>query len=123
MSLPARTRTNTNVPLIGAGLPFPASLALGAQQRKLDASHLPHRTSRSSIQSVHDYNPFVLEDERRLALELVDRLAILVAARRFHGTGVANSRLLRLDGYVRMEHFVRRSTCITFRRFWGDVPR
>jgi hypothetical protein len=54
--------------------------------------------------------------------ELVDRLAILVAARRFRGMGVANYRLLRYDSCVRTEHFVRRST-ISFRRFWGDVRR
>jgi hypothetical protein len=31
--------------------------------------------------------------------------------------------ILRFDNYVRMQHFVRRSTYVTFRRFWGDVRR
>jgi hypothetical protein len=42
-----------------------------------------------------------------MAAELVDRLAILMAIRRFHGMGVADSRSLRSDNYVRMHHFVR----------------
>jgi hypothetical protein len=42
-----------------------------------------------------------------MAAELVDRLAILVAVRRFRGMGVANSRSLRFESYVRMHHFVR----------------
>jgi hypothetical protein len=68
-----------------------------------------------------------MEDGGRLAplaAELVDRLAILVALRRFHGMGVADSRSsLRFDIYVRMRHFVRRSTFVSFRRFLGDVRR
>jgi hypothetical protein len=48
-------RTNTNVPRICARLPFPGSLALGAQHGKLDADL---RTSAllgtPSAQSVHD---------------------------------------------------------------------
>jgi NAD-specific glutamate dehydrogenase len=55
--------------------------------------------------------------------ELVDRLAILVAVRRFHGMGAADSRSLRFESYVRMQHFVRRSTYVPFRRFLGDVRR
>jgi hypothetical protein len=51
--------------------------------------------------------------------ELVDRLAILVAARRFPGMGVVDSRSLRYESYVRLQHFVRRSTCVPFRRFLG----
>jgi hypothetical protein len=43
-----------------------------------------------------------------MAAKLVDRLAILVAVRRFHGMGDADSRSLRSDRYVRMQHFVRR---------------
>jgi hypothetical protein len=46
-----------------------------------------------------------MEDGGRLspiAAELVDRMAILVAVRRFHGMGVADSRSLRHDCYVRM---------------------
>jgi hypothetical protein len=88
-------RTNTSVPRIGARLPLPGSLALGAQHGKLDA-YL--RTSAllgtPSVQSVHDYYPFALEDGGRLApttVELVYRVAILVAIRRFIGMGVADS--------------------------------
>jgi hypothetical protein len=51
--------------------------------------------------------------------ELVDRLAILVAARRVPRMGVAYSRSLRYESDVRLQHFVRRSTCVPFRRFWG----
>jgi hypothetical protein len=58
-----------------------------------------------------------------MAAELVDRLAILVAVRRFHGMGAADSRSLRSDSYVRMQHFVRRYTSVPFQRFWGDVRR
>jgi hypothetical protein len=58
-----------------------------------------------------------------MAAELVDRLAILVAVRRFLGMGAADSRSLRSDTYVRMQHFVRRSTSVPFRRFGGDVRR
>jgi hypothetical protein len=35
--------------------------------------------------------------------------------------GAADSRSLRFDSYVRMQHFVRRSTSVPFRRFLGDV--
>jgi hypothetical protein len=49
-----------------------------------------------------------------MAAELVDRLAILVPARRFLGMGGANSRSLRFDDFVSMQHFVRRSTPIPF---------
>jgi hypothetical protein len=55
--------------------------------------------------------------------ELVVRLAILVAVCRFHGMGDVDSRSLRYDKYVRMRHFVRRSICVPFRRFLGDVRR
>jgi hypothetical protein len=58
-----------------------------------------------------------------MAAELVDRLAILVAVRRFPGMGAADSRSLRSNSYVPMRHFVRRSTFVPFRRFWGDVRR
>jgi hypothetical protein len=81
-------RTNTNVPRIGARLPLPDSLALGAQHGKLDDADV--RTSAflglPSVQSVHDYYPFAPEDGGRLAPiadELVDRLAILAAVRRY----------------------------------------
>jgi hypothetical protein len=58
-----------------------------------------------------------------MAVELVGRLAILVAARRFLGMSADDSRSLRSDSYVGMQHFVSRSTCVPFRRFWGDVRR
>jgi hypothetical protein len=58
-----------------------------------------------------------------MAAELVDRLAILVAARRFRGMGAADSRSLRSDSYVRMQHFVRSTTYVPFWRFWGNVRR
>jgi hypothetical protein len=56
-----------------------------------------------------------------MAAELVDRLAILVAVRRFRGMGAADSRSLHYDSYVRMQHFVRRSTFVPFRRVLEDV--
>jgi hypothetical protein len=58
-----------------------------------------------------------------MAGELVNRLAILMADRRFPGMGAPDSRSLCSDCYVRMQHFGRRSTCVPFRRFWGDVRR
>jgi hypothetical protein len=58
-----------------------------------------------------------------MAPVLVDRPAISVAVRRFPRMGVAYSRSLRCYNYVRMLHFVRRSTFVPFRRFWGDVRR
>jgi hypothetical protein len=67
-----------------------------------------------------------MEDGGRLApmaAELVDRLAILVAIRRFPCMRAADSRSLRSGSYVLMEHFVRRSTSVPFRRFLGDVRR
>jgi hypothetical protein len=76
-------RTNTNVPHVGASLPLPSSLALGAHHGKLDVDL---RTSAllgtPSVQSVHDYCLFALEDRGRLspmAAELVDRLAVMAA--------------------------------------------
>jgi hypothetical protein len=38
-------------------------------------------------------------------------------------SGAADSRSLRSDSFVRMQHFVRRTTYVPFRRFWGDVRR
>jgi hypothetical protein len=118
-------RTNTHVPNMGARIPVPGSLVLGAQHGHLDADL---RTSallgKLSVQSVHDHCPFALEDGGRLepmAAELDDNLAIVVAVRCFLDMGVANSRSLRFDTYVRMQHFVRRSTFVFFRRCLGDV--
>jgi hypothetical protein len=103
-------RTNTNIPRIGARLPLPGELGLGAQHGKNDAEL---RTSAllgtPSVQSVHNYYPFALEDRGRLApmaMELVDRLAILVLVRRFLGMGAADSCSLRYDNYVRIEHAI-----------------
>jgi hypothetical protein len=116
-------RTNTNVPRIGARLPLLGSLALGAHHGKLDADLRTFALlGTPSVQSIHKYYPFALEDGARLTLmagELVDHMAILVAARRFPGMGAADSRSLRSDNYVRMQRFVRRTTYVPFRRFWG----
>jgi hypothetical protein len=121
------TRTKINVPLVGARLPLPGSLALGAQHGKFNADL---RTSAllgtPSVQSVHDYYPVALEDGGRLApmaVKLVDRLGILVVVRRYHGMGVVDFRSLRFDMYVRMQQFVCRTTYVPFRRSWGGVRR
>jgi hypothetical protein len=102
-----------------------SSLALGAQHGRLDADL---RTSAlldtPSVQSVHDYYHFAMEDGGRLApmaAELVDRIAIcfLVAVRRFPGTGAVDSRSLRSDIYFRSQHFVGRNTYVPFGVFGG----
>jgi hypothetical protein len=75
-----------------------------------------------SVQSVHDYYPFAMKDGGRLApmaAELVDRLAILVAVRRFPNMSVVDSRSLRSDNYVRLQHFVRRTISVPFWRLFG----
>jgi hypothetical protein len=65
-----------------------------------------------SVQSVHDYYPFALEDEDRLAPmaadEMVDCVAILVVVRRLPSMGFADSRSFRFDNFACMQHFVRR---------------
>jgi hypothetical protein len=116
-------RTNTNTPHIDARLPLPGSHALGAQHGKLDADL---RTSALlgtlSVQPVHDCYPFALEDGARLApmaAELVNRMAILVAIRRFPGMGVVDSRSFRCDTYVHKQYFVRRTIYVALRRFLG----
>jgi hypothetical protein len=58
-----------------------------------------------------------------MAAELVDGMDILVEVRRFPCMGDADSRSLRSHSDVRMQHFVRRSTYVFFRRFGGDVRR
>jgi hypothetical protein len=120
-------RTNTHVSRVGARLPFPDNLSLGAQHSKLDADLFTYALlGTPSVQSIHDYYPFAMEDGGRLepmAGELVDRVAILVVVSRFPSMGVADSRSLRSDNYVCMQHFVRRSTYVPSRRFWGDVRR
>jgi hypothetical protein len=70
-----------------------------------------------SIQSVHDYYLFAFEDGGRLAhvaFDLVDRLATLVALRRFPSIEVTDSRSYRYESYARMKEFVRRSTLFLF---------
>jgi hypothetical protein len=60
-----------------------------------------------------------------MADDIVDRLAMMVAFRRFTSIGAADSRSLRLENYPRME-FVRRYTYVDyvpFRQFLGDVSR
>jgi hypothetical protein len=80
--------TNTNVPHIGARLPLPGSLALGAHQGKLDENLLTSvLIGTPSAKAVHDYYPFALEDGDRLvpmAVELVDHMTILVAVCRLN---------------------------------------
>jgi hypothetical protein len=56
-----------------------------------------------------------------MAVDVVDRLAISVAVRRFHGA--PDSRSLRYDSYARMKEFLRRPTYVPLCRFLGDVPR
>jgi hypothetical protein len=119
-----RARKNTNVPRIGARLPLPGSLALGAKHGELDADL---RTSTlldtPFVQSVHGYYPFAMEDGGRLApmaAELVDRLlAILVVVRRCPGIGAADSLSLRSDTYVHTSN----SFCSFSAFFGGDVRR
>jgi hypothetical protein len=61
-------RTNTSVPKIGARLPLPDILAMGAQQGKLDADLCTSAVfGTPSVMSVHAYFPFALEDGGRLA--------------------------------------------------------
>jgi hypothetical protein len=111
-----RARTSTNVPRIGARLPLHGSLHWDLRTFALLGT--------PSVQSIHDYYPFAMEDGGRLAsmaAELAYRLALLVIVRRFHGVGAADSRPLRSDSYVRMQHVVRRSSVVPFLRFWGDV--
>jgi hypothetical protein len=74
-----------------------SNLVRGAQQGELDA-HTCTSSSRGTppIQPLHDYYPFALEDGGRQApmvAELVDRLVILVDARRFPSLGAADSFL------------------------------
>jgi hypothetical protein len=59
-----------------------------------------------------------------MAIDLVDRLAILVAVQRFPSMGTADSRVVeRCESYACMKEFERRSTSVPFRRFLGDVRR
>jgi hypothetical protein len=58
-----------------------------------------------------------------MAVDLVDRMATLVVVRRFPGMGDVSSPSLRLDNYLRMHYFVRRSTYVPFGRLLGDMRR
>jgi hypothetical protein len=118
-------RTDSTVPAVGAPFPLLGSLALGAQQGKLDAGIRTSPTlGTPSIQVVHYYYPFLaLEDGNRLAslvAKLIDRLVILVVIRSFPCLGVAaDSRSFRSENHTRMKEFVRRSTYVPFSRFLG----
>jgi hypothetical protein len=109
--------------IYSARLSLLGSLALGAQHGKIGADLRTYALlGTPSVHSIHDYYQFAMEDGGRVAsmtAELVDRMAILVADRRFPGMGAADSRSLRSHSYVRMQHFVRRTTYVPFRRFWG----
>jgi hypothetical protein len=105
--------TNTNVPRVGARLPLPYNLALGAQMANfMRTSALLLCLARLRYSRIHDDYPFALEDEGRMApkaAELVDRLATLVVVRRFLGIGAVDSRSLRPDNYyVPLHHFCGR---------------
>jgi predicted DNA-binding ribbon-helix-helix protein len=119
--------TNYIVPAVVGSFPLFGSMAMRAQQAKLETDL---RTSSSLgmpfIKYVHEYYPFPLEDGGRLApmaVDLVDRLAILVVVRRFISSmGTVDSLSLRYESYARTE-CVRRSTSISSRQFIGDVRR
>jgi hypothetical protein len=97
---------------------------LGAHHGKLDADlRIFALLGTPSVQSIHANHPFAMEDAGRLApmaVAFVDRLANLVVGRRFPSMGAVDSRSLRFDiYYVRMRHFVRRTTTyVPFQRFW-----
>jgi hypothetical protein len=120
-------RTNTSVPQIGACLLLPGSLALGTQHGKLGADlRTPALLGTSSVRSVRDYYPFAMKKGGRLApmaVYLIDRLAILVAVRRFPSMGEADSCSLQCDRDVCMQRFARRSSCVLVRLFLGYVRR
>jgi hypothetical protein len=72
-----------------------------------------------SIQPVHDYYPFALEDMGRLApiaVNLVDRLAIMVAVIRFPSGGLSLFTVSKICPHGGVYTAV-------FRRFLGDVRR
>jgi hypothetical protein len=72
---------------MGARLPLPGNLSLGAQNGKLDADLLTSALLGTPlVMSVHDYHPFAVQDGGQLAyvaVELVDRVANLVVVYRF----------------------------------------
>jgi hypothetical protein len=71
-------RTNTNTPHIGARLPLPGSLTLGAQHNKLDADlRTLALLGTPAVQSVHDFYPFALKDGGGLAHVAVELHGVL----------------------------------------------
>jgi hypothetical protein len=100
---------------------------LGAQHGKLDADL---RTSAllgtPSVQSIHDYYPFAMEDGGRLApmvVELVDRLAILLVVHRFPGMCADDSRSLRSGMLCPYATFCSSIYLCSVSAFFGDVRR
>jgi hypothetical protein len=90
-----------------------------------DTTHIL-ATGTPSIHFVHNYYPLALDDGGQLApmaVDFVDRLAILVAVRRFPSMGAPVRQALALYGMTvaRMKEFVLRSTYVPFCRFLGDV--
>jgi hypothetical protein len=89
---------------------------LGVQHGKVDADLRAFVVlGTPSVQSIHDYYPFAVEDGGRLApmaAELVDRMAILVAILRFPFMGAADFCSLRFINHARMQHFARRTTFV-----------
>jgi hypothetical protein len=117
-------RTNTNVPRIGAHLPLPSSLALESQHGKLDADlRIYALPGTPSVQSIHDYYPFAMENGGRLApmaAEVVDRLAfwwLFVASLAWVLLTLSACALTLMSVYK--ISFVRRTTYVHFRRFGG----
>jgi hypothetical protein len=97
---------------------------LGAEHGKIDADLRTFALllDTVSVLSVHYYYPFALHDGGRLAhmaVDLVDRLAILVAVHRFPSMGVVDPRSLRSHSCVRMQHLVRQSVYVPFQRILG----
>jgi hypothetical protein len=73
--------------------------------------------------TVHDYYPFPMEDGAgwrlwrlswSIAWHFCGHFVACLAC-----MGATDSRSSRFDSYVRMRHFVRRSTYLPFRRFLG----
>jgi hypothetical protein len=58
-----------------------------------------------------------------MAVGLDYSLAILVTVQLFPRMGAVDSPSLRSKSYDRMKEFVRRSICVPFYRFLGDVRR
>jgi len=120
-------RTNSNVLRSRVRRRVPGALGLAAQQKKFDRDVRASACAGTPpLHTVHDYYPFAVEDGGRLAplaCELLDRLAILVALRRFPGFGAHVARSLRSESFLRMKKFVRDSTSPSFRRFLGEVRR